>query len=102
MIFTANKETKRWGQVLHDDDLAETIVDRILERGRCLRLDGPSIRTKHLPEDELGGDDQTDSGDPRVSGKRVPEFPERTTQQENRRFRRLYCLGVGLGRFVSG
>jgi DNA replication protein DnaC len=78
MIFTTNKDTRRWGEVLHDDDLAEAIVDRILERGRRLRLDGPSIRTKHLPEDEFGSDDQTDSGDPRISGKRVPEFPERT------------------------
>jgi DNA replication protein DnaC len=79
MIFTTNKSTKRWGQVLHDDDLAEAIVDRILERGRRLRLDGPSVRTEHLPVDELDDDDQTDPGDPRISGKRVPEFPERTT-----------------------
>jgi len=37
---------KRWGDVLHDDDLADAIVDRILERGRLLRLDGPSIRVE--------------------------------------------------------
>jgi DNA replication protein DnaC len=84
MIFTTNKSTKRWGQVLHDDDLAEAIVDRILERGRRLRLDGPSVRTEHLPEDELDDDDQTDPGDPRISGKRVPEFPERTTARARR------------------
>ena len=53
MIFTTNKHPSRWGAVLHDDDLAEAIVDRILERGRLLRLDGPSLRTKHLP----AGDD---------------------------------------------
>ncbi|MDP9150369.1 MAG: hypothetical protein M3O36_10575 [Myxococcota bacterium] len=34
MIFTTNKHPKRWGAELHDDDLAEAIVDRILERGR--------------------------------------------------------------------
>ena len=43
MVFTTNKHPKRWGPVLHDDDLAEVIVDRVLERGRLLRLDGPSI-----------------------------------------------------------
>ena len=75
MIFTTNKDPKRWGTVLHDDDLADAIVDRILERGRLLRLDGPSVRTKHLPPDELGSDDQQPA---RVSGKNRPEFPERT------------------------
>lgn len=78
MIFTTNKNPKRWGEVLHDDDLAEAIVDRILERGRLLRLDGPSVRTKHLPDDELPGDDQVDARGSRVSGKKAAEFPERT------------------------
>jgi DNA replication protein DnaC len=77
MIFTTNKHPKRWGPELHDDDLAEAIVDRILERGRLLRLDGPSVRTKHLADDELRCDDQ-DVGDRRVSGKRSAEFPEPT------------------------
>ena len=48
MIFTTNKPLSAWGRVLHDDDLAETIVDRTLERGRLLVLDGPSVRTPHL------------------------------------------------------
>jgi len=78
MIFTTNKNPKRWGDALHDEDLAEAIVDRILERGRLLRLDGPSVRTKHLPSDELAGDDQDDSNGSRVSGKTAAEFPERT------------------------
>jgi DNA replication protein DnaC len=78
MIFTTNKHPKRWGDVLHDDDLAEAIVDRILERGRLLRLDGPSVRTKHLPDDELVPDDYTQQEPARVSGKDRPEFPERT------------------------
>jgi DNA replication protein DnaC len=81
MIFTTNKHPKRWGAVLHDDDLAEAIVDRILERGRLLRLDGPSLRTKHLPEDELRCDDLDVAGDRRVSGKRAAEFPERTSER---------------------
>jgi DNA replication protein DnaC len=51
MIFTTNKPLSAWGRVLHDNDLAETIVDRILERGRLLTLDGPSMRTRHLDID---------------------------------------------------
>lgn len=78
MLFTTNKHPKRWGEVLHDDDLADAIVDRILERGRLLRLDGPSIRTKHLPSDELAGGDQDDPGSRRISGTPAAEFPERT------------------------
>ena len=74
MVFTTNKDPKRWGDVLHDDDLAEAIIDRILDRGRLLRLDGPSIRTKHLPADDLVSESQPS----RVSGKQGAEFPERT------------------------
>ena len=33
---------------LHDHDLAEAIVDRVLENGRLVLLDGPSYRTRHL------------------------------------------------------
>ena len=42
MVFTTNKNPKRWGDALHDDDLAEAIVDRILEHlddGRQCRID---------------------------------------------------------------
>src|SRR5437016_13904723 len=52
MIFTTNKPLNAWGRVLHDDDLAHAIVDRTLERGRMLTLDGPSMRTKHLGLDD--------------------------------------------------
>lgn len=77
MLFTTNKHPKRWGEVLHDDDLADAIVDRILDRGRLLRLDGPSIRTKHLAVGELA-DDQPEPQPSRFSGKHRSEFPERT------------------------
>jgi DNA replication protein DnaC len=50
MLFTTNKPLKAWGRVLHDDDLAEALIDRILERGRLIHLDGPSVRTQHLDE----------------------------------------------------
>ena len=52
MIFTTNKSLKGWGHVLHDDDLAQAIIDRVLERGRLVRLDGPSIRTLHVNLDD--------------------------------------------------
>ena len=52
MIFTTNKPLAAWGRVLHDEDLAQAIVDRVLERGRLLHLDGPSMRTKHLGLDD--------------------------------------------------
>jgi DNA replication protein DnaC len=32
----------QWGRVLHDVDLAEAILDRLLERGRVLPFKGPS------------------------------------------------------------
>jgi hypothetical protein len=34
-----------WGPVLHDDDLAEAIVDRILDRGRCRASTASSTRS---------------------------------------------------------
>src|SRR5947208_4534503 len=79
MIFTTNKALTAWGSVLHDEDLAHAIVDRILERGRVLTLDGPSLRTKHL-----GLDDPTSSEalhqPARISGIEAAEFPEPTTR----------------------
>ena len=53
MIFTTNKPLSEWGKVLHDEDLAAAILDRILERGRFIQLDGPSGRTRHLNLDEV-------------------------------------------------
>ena len=37
MIFTTNKPLAAWGRVLHDPDLAEAILDRVLERGTSHR-----------------------------------------------------------------
>lgn len=76
-LYTTNKQQRRWGDVLHDNDLAETLVDRILERGRILHLDGPSMRTRHLtPEDaaDLGGDKHERSRIPGTSGAEYPEL----------------------------
>jgi len=72
MIFTTNKSPlTQWGSVLHDPDLAEAIVDRVLERGRLIITDGPSYRTKHL-----GGNLNLPA---KISGNYRPEFPEPTT-----------------------
>ena len=49
MVLTTNKPLADWGHVLHDDDLAEAIADRILERGRLIELRGRSYRTRHIP-----------------------------------------------------
>jgi DNA replication protein DnaC len=81
MIFTTNKPIGAWGTVLHDEDLAHAIVDRILERGRLLTLDGPSIRTSHLGLDEASprASNQGVSDSARISGISVPQFPEPPT-----------------------
>jgi hypothetical protein len=80
MIFTTNKSLKGWGRVLHDEDLAQAIIDRVLERGRLFRLDGPSVRTLHVNLDEAmnEGSDQ-DNDVVRISGNQWPKFPEPTT-----------------------
>jgi DNA replication protein DnaC len=62
MIFTTNKPLNEWGKVLHDEDLAAAILDRVLERGRFIQLDGISGRTRHLNFD--------------LERQSVPEFPE--------------------------
>jgi len=78
MIFTTNKPLNEWGKVLHDEDLAAAILDRVLERGRFIRLDGPSGRTRHLKlEDPLPGSTER----LRISGIRGSEFPEPTKEE---------------------
>jgi DNA replication protein DnaC len=75
IIFTTNKPLNEWGKVLHDEDLAGAILDRVLERGRFIRLDGPSGRTRHLKlEEPLPGAIERF----RISGKNGSEFPEPT------------------------
>ena len=76
MIFTTNKPLNEWGKVLHDQDLAAAILDRVLERGRFIQLDGVSGRTRHLKLDEIW---PAAAERARISGKSVPEFPEPTT-----------------------
>lgn len=68
------------GRVLHDEDLAQAIIDRVLERGRLLRLDGPSVRTLHVNLDDAMKEDSDQEAEvARISGKKWPEFPEPTS-----------------------
>ena len=75
MIFTTNKPLNEWGKVLHDEDMAAAILDRVLERGRFIHLDGPSGRTRHLKLEEalLPKAERL-----RISGISGSEFPETT------------------------
>ena len=75
MIFTTNKPLTEWGKVLHDEDMAAAILDRVLERGRFIHLGGPSGRTRHLNLEEIL---PTDTDRARISGIGVPQFPEPT------------------------
>jgi DNA replication protein DnaC len=59
IVFTTNKKLRDWGEVLHDRDLAEVILDRVLERGEHVVLGGRSWRTQHLDPETLGIDADT-------------------------------------------
>ncbi|MGA8555919.1 MAG: IS21-like element helper ATPase IstB, partial [Candidatus Acidiferrales bacterium] len=75
MIFTTNKPLNEWGKVLHDEDMAAAILDRVLERGRFIHLDKPSGRTRHLnPEENLPENTKR----LRISGIDGSDFPEPT------------------------
>jgi hypothetical protein len=75
MIFTTTKSLSVWGRVLHDEDLPQAIVDRVLERGRLLMLDGPSMRTKQLAPDLASIEGSHPPGTlARISGNPRPDF----------------------------
>ena len=77
MIFTTNKPLSEWGKVLHDEDLAAAILDRVLERGRFVHLDRPSGRTRHLNLEEAS---PSKAERLRISGINGSEFPEPTNE----------------------
>jgi DNA replication protein DnaC len=52
ILLTTNKPLAALGDVVHDGDLAEAILDRLLERGVHFALRGRSYRTRHLPEED--------------------------------------------------
>src|SRR5947199_2953635 len=80
MIFTTNKPLAAWGRVLHDADLAEAILDRVLERGRHLELRGRSYRTRHAPLDLTPASEPPSPGPVRISGNHRSEFSEPTAR----------------------
>lgn len=87
---------------LHDEDLAAAIVDRVLERGRHLKLDGPSMRTRHLGlDDPTAAEPSTQPA--RTSGIRPAEFPEPTSRDEVRRgeTKREWLAEAGLAEFAQ-
>jgi DNA replication protein DnaC len=53
MLFTTNKPLAALGQVLHDGDLAEAILDRLLDRGTHFILRGRSYRTRNQKREEV-------------------------------------------------
>ena len=57
IVFTTNKKLREWGQVLHDEQLAEALLDRVLERGQHIALGGRSWRTRNVDPATLGEED---------------------------------------------
>jgi DNA replication protein DnaC len=55
IVLTTNKKLRQWGDVLHDPQLAEALLDRILERGQHIALGGKSWRTRAHPETDVLG-----------------------------------------------
>jgi DNA replication protein DnaC len=56
-LVTTNKPLAALGHVLHDADLAEAILDRLLERGTHYVLRGRSYRTRNHREEPVQIDD---------------------------------------------
>ena len=52
ILVTTNKPLAAWGHLLHDGDLAEAIIDRLLERGTHFEMRGRSYRTRHLTKED--------------------------------------------------
>jgi DNA replication protein DnaC len=73
IAFTTNKLLTQWGEVLHDQDLAAAILDRVLHNGRLVILDGPSGRNPtHEPSPSPNPEPD------RISGIQRPDFLEPT------------------------
>jgi len=98
ILMTTNKPEAAWGQVLHDGDLAETILDRVLERGRLFELRGTSYRTRHLARSDRASvhdvaaaesDERPHRESGRIPGIPLPEFPEPTRSAAPRPLGRL-------------
>jgi len=94
MLFTTNKPLAAWGLVLHDPDLAEAILDRVLERGRLVELRGASYRTRHIKSvDHRSSPPEV----ARISGNQRPDFPEPTLTESGGPFEQLVHLLESVG-----
>jgi DNA replication protein DnaC len=62
MVFTTNKALGSWGDVLHDRELAEALLDRVLERGAHIKLGGKSYRTRDADPADLPTEDRPEPG----------------------------------------
>jgi hypothetical protein len=78
MNFTTNEHPKRSGDVLHDDDLADAIVDRILLRGRPALPDGHVGEHQASPERRATNRISRRGGARGIPGIEPAGFPERT------------------------
>src|SRR5690606_8292446 len=81
------KPLAAWGHVLHDPDLAEAILDRVLEHGRHIPLRGSSYRTRQhrSPEDNPEkGSAPSAAPRRRISGTTGAEIPEPTAFVDRR------------------
>ncbi len=93
IVITTNKPLDKWASVLHDKDLAEAIIDRVLARGRLIELRGASYRTRHIKNSKEDGAPHLDEG-ARVSGISVPKILEPTAGrggcEQPRRYRERF------------
>jgi DNA replication protein DnaC len=84
ILCTTNKPLAAWGMVLHDPDLAEALLDRVLERGRHVELRGPSYRLRHLSKKEKPAPPTPATSTPshapgaRIPGSNGADLPEPT------------------------
>jgi DNA replication protein DnaC len=79
MVITTNKPLAAWAHVLHDADLAEVIIDRVLAHGRLIELRGQSYRTRHLAKDTAV---ERSHKRATITGNGGPEYPEPTRRTQ--------------------
>jgi hypothetical protein len=95
MIFTTNKSLKPSGPVRHDGDLAQGLLDRVFERGRLSRLDGPSVRTLQFTHHQRVRPAEGPKG---AAGAAGDEVGKRVTNADVTREAR----GTGAARLIDG
>ena len=47
VVVTTNLEFSRWGQTFGDEQMAATVIDRVVHHGRLLQFSGKSYRVRH-------------------------------------------------------